>query len=189
LNIDGSRRIGLLLGGPTRGIPFGVGQIERLVQDLLKSSEELEAQLLVTSSRRTPPEVEERLKQMLGDHPRCRLLTLVNRNDPGGLEQTAQAVPCILGLCQVLVVSGDSISMVSEAVAALKPVVGFLAKDGNTKYHRFLRGLDAQGKVRMVSPEGVGAAVLEAMDGRPSSVVRRPSSISDPVVEFLTKWL
>ncbi len=207
LNIDGRRQIGLLLGGPTKGLSFDARTVEQVVGALLESSEEMDVQLLVTSSRRTPPEVEERLKQMLGDHPRCRLLCLVNGNDPGGLSETGEAVPCILGLSQVLIVSGDSISMVSEAVAAVKPVIGFLPVNGSskTKYHRFLRQLEEQGKVRMATPEGVGEAVRELVSDTASrsrevsdtvfktvsgtGLRPEPDTLPDPVMEFLTKWL
>jgi KDO2-lipid IV(A) lauroyltransferase len=194
LGVSAEKRIGLLLGGPTRGIPFENEQIQEIVQGLLKSAETLDAQLLVTSSRRTPPAVEEWLHKTLANHPRCRLLVLVNRNDSGNLSSPSEAVPCIFGLSTHLVVSGDSISMVSEAMASGHPVVSFLPKTNGfsfrvPKHIRFLEELQEKGKVVLAAPEKVGEAVLKTVSD--TSQLREPLSDTggDPVVEYLTKWL
>ena len=197
LQLKKPRQIGLLLGGPTRGVEFEAGQIEETVQGLLSAAESLDAELLVTSSRRTPAAVEELLDRMLGKNPRCRLLVLVNRRAAGIFKETAEAIPCILSLSHLLVVSGDSISMVSEAVARRKPVVSFLpnttGRSHGGKYRRFLEGLDSKGSVRLAEAEKVGEAVLQILDhgSRTAPGIEQipVAASADPVEEFLVQWL
>lgn len=181
----GQRAIGLLIGGPARGVPMNPGDLERAVDGVAEAAEKLDAVLLVTTSRRTPAELEEFLERKWSAHPRCRLLVLVNRNQTGGLGSTQEAVPCIFSAADALVVSGDSISMVSEAVSTGKPVVSFSPGRG-TKYDRFLRGMDSGGKLRLVEPAQVGGTVAELLKA-PDSSLRTPPS--DPVLERLIRWV
>lgn len=189
------KRIGLLLGGPSKGIEMAAGEVEQILAGLLEVSDRLDAELMVTTSRRSTPRMETRLAELLGKHPRCRLLALVNQRWPGPLPDTATAVPCILELADVLVASGDSISMVSEAMATNKPVISFppkTSKPRETKHHRFLRQAGEKGRLRLVTSEGVGPAVLEAMDllGSGTAVPDpRGSDPEDPALEFLRTWV
>ncbi|MBI3615063.1 MAG: mitochondrial fission ELM1 family protein [Candidatus Omnitrophica bacterium] len=192
LQLSNGRQIGLLVGGPARGLTLEPADVERTVRGLMEAAEKLNAELLVTSSRRTPPAVEGWLQQVLGNYPRCRLLVLVNRREAGQLQATEEAIPCLFGLSQVLVVSGDSISMVSEAVESGKPVVSFLG-DGlrtATKYHRFLQQMDFQGRIKLASPEKVGEAVVSVIARTPNEVRgTKQSQGMDSITEFLTQWL
>ena len=194
LNITRPRQIGLLVGGAARGIRIDPQQVKETVEGLVNAAKEMDAELLVTSSRRTTPEVEEILQRMLEKESRCRLLVLVNRRMAGRLDSTQEAIPCILGLSDLLVVSGDSISMVSEAVRRAKPVVSFLpAKSGwsfgSPKHDRFLEQLDQQGTIRLAEPAQIGKVVsfvlLQAQDERRVEGLPR----NDGIVERLVKWL
>ena len=192
LNITRPRRIGLLLGGAARGIAIDAGQVKKMLEGLLNAAKTADAELLVTSSRRTTPEVEEILHQILGKESRCRLLVLVNRQMTGGLSSTQEAIPCILGLADLVVVSGDSISMVSEAIQRGKPVVSFLpAKTGwsfkQPKHHRFLEQLHEQGAIQLADPEKIGEVVAQSMNSMNGS--HKVVDAGDPVVERLVKWL
>lgn len=187
------KRIGLLLGGPAKGIDLDLEEVERMLTALLEAADKLDAELLVTTSRRTTPKMETRLAERLGRHPRCRLLALVNQRRAGPLPDTATAVPCILELADLLVVSGDSISMVSEAAATGKPVIGFPPKTKKPmKHHRFLRQMDEKGRLQFVPAEQVAPAVLEAMNllGSGTAVPDpRGSDPKDPALEFLRQWV
>ncbi|MBI3317934.1 MAG: mitochondrial fission ELM1 family protein [Candidatus Omnitrophica bacterium] len=187
LNLKSSRQIGLLIGGPAKGVELKTEQMEEMLGGLLRAVEALDGELLITTSRRTPPLLESLLLDRLLRHPRCRLLTLANRNEAGGLGSVAEAVPCILGLSEALVVSGDSISMVSEALESMKPVVAFLPLGTNgSKYHRFLGGLSSQGALKLVAPAAVGEAVCSALlEKSEGSEPKGP----DPLVERLVSWL
>ena len=193
LKLSKPHRIGVLLGGPARNVEMASQDVESVMGGLIAAAEESDAELLITSSRRTPPAIENWLRMNLKRHPLCRLLVLVNGAQTDGLGNTAEAVPCILELAGALVVSGDSISMVSEAAATGKPVICFSPrpmqgkKAAETKYHRFLRQMDDQGRVRLVEPVDVGEAVLETMKRRTLSAAAG-SVEPDPIVEFLRGW-
>ncbi len=201
LRLSRGRQIGLLLGGPAKGVEMALADVQQAVGGLLSAAGELDAELLVTSSRRTPLSVETWLAQALGRHPRCRLLALVNRRDAGRLGGTDEAVPCIFGLSHTLVVSGDSISMISEAMATGKPVISFPPRplreprrgEPDTKYHRFLRQMGGQGRLEVADPPQVKKAVAAALrDGERSSPAAKAAAARqgpDPIVEFLKRWL
>ncbi|MDO8730198.1 MAG: ELM1/GtrOC1 family putative glycosyltransferase [Candidatus Omnitrophota bacterium] len=185
----GKKRIGLLLGGPAKGNDLDLGEVERMLTALLAAADKLDAELMVTTSRRTTSKMEIRLAERLGRHPRCRLLALVNQRRAGLLPDTATAVPCILELSDLLVVSGDSISMVSEAAATGKPVIVFPPKTKKpAKHHRFLRQMDESGRLQFVPAEQVAPAVLAAANGSgPRSA--SPAQPKDPALEFLRQWV
>ena len=186
LSLSRRAAIGLLVGGPARGLPMDRQDLQQAVDGAIAAAERLDADLLVTTSRRTPVELEEWLARRLRQHPRCRLLVLVNRNQTGGLENTQEAVPCIFSLARCLLVSGDSISMVSEAVSTAKPVVSFSPGQG-TKYDRFLREMNAQGALKLVRPEEVEEALAELLREKGSGTFSR--KVLDPVVERLKQWV
>ncbi len=190
LELSDGRQIGLLVGGPARGMNLDRTAIEKTVLGLITVAEKLNAELLVTSSRRTPAPVEAWLHQVLRNHPRCRLLVLVNRRETGPLQSTGEAIPCLFELAQVLVVSGDSISMVSEALASGKRVVSFLGEDfgTRTKYRRFLEEMDSQGRIKLASPEKVAEAVEETMGPKENETIPLTPAESDPITEFLVRW-
>lgn len=185
LNRSGRRAVGLLVGGPARGFPLAPEDLREAFQGALSAAEQLDADLLITTSRRTPAELEEWLAQALGSHPRCRLLVLVNRDQTGGLDNTREAIPCIFSTAQALVVSGDSISMVSEALSTGKPVISFSPGQGS-KYDRFLREMDAAGKLRLAAPSEIGNALAELLKS-PDPSPRTPPP--DPVLEHLKRWV
>ena len=194
LGIKAGRQIGFLLGGAARGAQVDLAQVQPVTEGLLEAARRLDAELLVTSSRRTSPAVERWLHDRLSADPRCRLLVLVNQGQSGRLDSTAAAVPCILGLSEAVVVSGDSVSMISEALGCAKPVVSFLPSANGfrePKYHRFLAGLERQGKIRLASPEAVGRAVVRVLEEGVASIEPVPGTGtgSDPLVEFLARWL
>lgn len=190
LNLTRSRRIGLLIGGPAKGVRLTEAQIEAAVRSLLAACDRADAELLVSTSRRTPLALERRLERLLEGDPRCKLLAFVNRNRAEGFRDTAEALRYILGAAGVLAVSGDSISMVSEGLEAGRPVVGFhpepVGRRGAvSKYRRFLEGLEKRGKIRVAGPDRLGEAAVALLDGR--RVPERPGE--DPVVEYLKRWL
>jgi len=184
-------QIGCLLGGPVRGVGFDRMDFKEAVEEVVAAVEGMDAELLLTTSRRTPIEIEDWLHDRLHAHPRCRLLVLVHRAEAGPLDSTAEAIPCILGLADAVVVSGDSISMVSEAVAQAKPVIGFLpeVKGRPSKQHRFLGQLAAQGKATVVSAKMLKQALVHCLPNRHVSSLRSDRVKADPLEDFLKKWL
>ena len=76
----------------------------------------------------------------------------------------------ILGLCDMVVVSGESISMVSEAVSSGKPVVVFMPSDETglkPKYRAFLDQLSEEKLIIPVSSGDVYGALKRALAREP----------------------
>jgi len=91
----------------------------------------------VTTSRRTPREVEDVVREMDFDY---RLIFS---------EDTFNPIPAFVMLCDVLCVTSDSTGMISEAVTrgnARVEILMNLRKPG-TKFERFIRDLEAEGSV------------------------------------------
>ncbi len=116
MNLKKQIRIGVLLGGETRdyyisretGIVM-IGQLKRLCQ-------ELDAEVLISTSRRTPRGIEKMIAGAFDGDPACPLMALASANSDN-------PVPGILGLSDIIVVTEESTSMVSEAASSGKTVV------------------------------------------------------------------
>lgn len=102
-------RIALLLGGPRRGIEFDEGLSQRLIETVRATAQG--GSVLATTSRRTPPEFAARLRDALADFPG------VFWNGEG-----TNPYPGLLGWADRIVVTPDSVNMLSEACAAGVPV-------------------------------------------------------------------
>jgi hypothetical protein len=112
-------RIAVIVGGSTKNRTF-TGQMARnLVQQAAALAAELGGSLLVTTSRRTGDEAMAALEEFLPPN------SFLFRWEAGG----PNPYPALLALADAIVVTGDSVSMCSEACAAPVPVYVF-APDG-----------------------------------------------------------
>lgn len=130
---------GVLLGGSTRHTPLTVADARRLADDLDALRAGRGGSLLITPSRRTPAAVVDVLKARYAGDPTVFLWggSLPNPYLP------------ILALTDRLVVTSDSISMISEALATEAPVWIFKVA-GGPRHARFLGNLLAKRLVALV---------------------------------------
>ncbi|MDD5173852.1 MAG: ELM1/GtrOC1 family putative glycosyltransferase [Candidatus Omnitrophica bacterium] len=143
-NITKSNVIGLLIGGDNPEFALSDNLLKKTLSDILKICESNDADLLVTTSRRTSKAQESIIKAALRKDPRCRLLVIANENNPEG------TLPGVLALSSVVIVSGESISMISESVSSGKKTVVFsLDKktSGMTKHESALESLVKEGYI------------------------------------------
>ena len=119
---------GVLLGGATRRHPFTVEQGRALAARL--EALRAEGGLAITPSRRTPEEVKAVLREAFAGDPGLFLWDEAGDNPYRG----------ILALSDRLVATGDSVSMVSEAVATGRPVAVF-DLGGGQRHQRFVANL------------------------------------------------
>jgi len=125
--------IAMLIGGDSGSFSLNRETISEVIRQVKSVSKRLNADILVTTSRRTSGEVELIIKEELRDYPRCKLMVIANeKNIP-------EAVGGILGLCQVVVSSPESISMISEAINSKKYVLVFESPGLSRKHRRFLK--------------------------------------------------
>ena len=117
----------------------------------------LHGQLLLTTSRRTSLEVETVIKESLSSFPQCPLAVFPKEHN------LPDAVGGILGLSDIVIVSSDSISMVSEAVSSGKTIIVFKPTSrlvGQvTKHDRFVDRLEDDGHVFLVKPQNLGSLI------------------------------
>lgn len=146
----GKLRIGLLLGGDTKDFMLTREAVGSIFSQLLSLAKVLDAEIFITSSRRTSREIESLLKDKFLSSKFCKLLIIANDNN------VPEAVGGILGICQIIVASADSISMVSEAASSGKYtlVFGSGAKDKlSKKRSRFLEHLEKAGFIYIAGSE------------------------------------
>ncbi|MDP1853339.1 MAG: ELM1/GtrOC1 family putative glycosyltransferase [Candidatus Omnitrophota bacterium] len=156
------RSIGLLIGGDTKNFHLGKEAISKAIKEIKHACEKLGMDILATTSRRTPREVESLLKDGLKSDADCKLLVIANeKNIP-------EAVGAILGLSSVILVTPESISMVSEAANSGKYVVVFECGSIGARHRKFLDNLEAGGYIYVVRPEGLSDKIKELLDKKPA---------------------
>ncbi len=128
---------GIFLGGPTRDYEMS-GQAVKSLFEALERAENA-PDYAATTSRRTPEEVCRYLKEESIHWTQCRKLIVASEDTRSGV------VECMIKMAKFLVVTEDSISMVSEAVSSGKSVIVFASGDTSKlprKHERFLNLLE-----------------------------------------------
>lgn len=148
-----SPRVGLLVGGDTRQTVFEEKGFAAAVDEVARAASAAGCQVLATTSRRTPSWGDAAMRRFFGDRGLCPLLVVANeKNRPG-------AVSAILGASTVVVVTGESISMVSEAVASGRKVFVIEPFEGGRmrrKQKEFLKEMESDGMIERVSAGTIG---------------------------------
>ena len=110
------RRWGVIIGGDDKNYSISPEWIQKHIGKILSEAERAGIDLYITTSRRTSPEAESALKRIASNCDMVRFLLFAS-SDP------LNPVPAILGACDEVFVTDDSINMVSEAVTAGHRVV------------------------------------------------------------------
>jgi hypothetical protein len=118
--------IGVLIGGPNGAYSFGEADMRKLAAALVSAARERGASLLVTPSRRT-------------GEANLKILAEALKDVPSFIWDGAGANPYygMLGAADEIVVTCDSVNMVSEAMATKKLVHVFDLPGGSDKFSRF----------------------------------------------------
>lgn len=152
--------IGLLIGGNTKDFHLEKGTMRDVIKQLKSVSESNNADILVSTSRRTPLEIEGLIKDEFKDYPRCKLLVIANE------QNFPFTIGAILGLSKIVIVSAESISMVSEAASSGKYIIVFKARI-NHRHNIFLTRLANQGYIYLCEPSGISAVINELERQKP----------------------
>lgn len=153
VNIEKNIVLGALFGGDNAEFAMTKDMANKAISGLIEFCKAYDADLLLTTSRRTPKEVEALIKERLSKYTFCKLMVIANEKNMDG------AVAGILDLCDIVAVSGESVSMVSEAIHSGKKVVVFDLEKKNkgvTKYERVLDSLEREGYVNCAHPADLG---------------------------------
>ena len=121
-------RVGVLIGGPRKGMTFNTDYARRLADHLLDRHRREGGSLLVLASRRTPAALIDFLRQAFQSVPGLIW---------AGPEDGPNPYPGVLGWADRLVVTPDSVNMLSEACAVGCPVHTFSIAPLPAKIQRF----------------------------------------------------
>lgn len=154
-------RIAVMLGGPSRSAAFTDADQQHLTIALASLSERFG--LIVSASRRTPPDLVARLRQALGERA---FLWDGDGDNP---------YPAMLGLATAVLVTEDSVNMASEAATAGLPVLVFRLSRVAAKLRRFHAELQDHGASRPFTgdTEPWSYAPLAEADRIVAALVRR----------------
>lgn len=159
-------KVGLFIGGNSKTVFLSERQIKILIRQIKEVLKEINMDILITTSRRTPTRIEQLFYREFKKHPCCPLLILANQ------ENVSEAVGGILGLCDIAVVSGDSLSMISEAASSGENTIVFLPQmkakvlKGENKHGAFIERLNAQGFVLSSSVNNIGQSIYDVAKGK-----------------------
>lgn len=132
-------RTGLLLGGPARGAPWTRGGFEVAAARLEAWLARDGGSLMISGSRRTPRWLRELVRARYADVPGLRWF---------GAEDGENPYPGLLAWADRLIVSADSINLLSEACASAVPVSVAMADAARGRHAEFLRALRACDRAR-----------------------------------------
>ncbi len=156
-------KVAVFLGGDTADYTFTMAFVKDMIEQILCVCDKVQGHLLLTTSRRTPEHITQFLKRQLESHERC-LFFLDASTD--SLEGTFLGM---LGMTDVAVVTGESISMVSEACSSGKQVVTLQPPLKNSKetlslrHQVFLQNLHQKGYMKMAPLSELGHDVERAL--------------------------
>ncbi|HEX6833280.1 MAG TPA: mitochondrial fission ELM1 family protein [Rudaea sp.] len=176
-------RTALLVGGPRPGLALDAAWLDTLIAHLQAWLARENGSLLITASRRTPPEWIDRLRGAFRNG--CAYLW-------SGPQDGANPYPGYLAHAERFVVTPDSVNMLSEACATGKPVFTLLPRGAHGKLVAFhealrergnLRALDADNSTFIPAPPlretaDVAAEILRRFHARVSGAVPAGEGLS-----------
>jgi mitochondrial fission protein ELM1 len=127
----------LLLGGKSMAYDFTDADMQRIISQLQTTMQTFSGSLLVTPSRRTNPR---HIAMLLAALPEGRAFVWDNIGD--------NPYFAMLGLANHIIVTADSVSMISEAAVTGKPIHLVGLSGGTAKFNRFYEGLAIRGITR-----------------------------------------
>ncbi|MBU1871966.1 MAG: mitochondrial fission ELM1 family protein, partial [Candidatus Omnitrophica bacterium] len=181
VKIEEGLLLGLLLGGDTKRFKLDIESLKPLLTQVKSFLEKHDARILITTSRRTPSWAEALLKQEFGNYSRCKLLVIANE------ENIPEAVGGILGLSKIVVVSPESISMISEAASSGRYVVVFNPPDYiGIRHNRFLQYFSSKKYIYLTKSSNIFGVLDEIITQKPE-IVKLEDGL--PVKQALTRLL
>ncbi|MFA5069115.1 MAG: ELM1/GtrOC1 family putative glycosyltransferase [Candidatus Omnitrophota bacterium] len=154
-----NKSIGILIGGDTKNFIMDIDKLSVVIESAIRICSQRGMDLSISTSRRTPGYICDYLKRRLSSVSACKLLVIANEYNP------PHAIGSILGLSDILLVSEESVSMISEAASSVGYSIVFRQGDYRDKRHnRFLSGLKGLGYIQAVGYNDVYDAAIKALD-------------------------
>ncbi|MBU4376333.1 MAG: mitochondrial fission ELM1 family protein [Candidatus Omnitrophica bacterium] len=161
--LGNKENIGLFIGGDNKNYSLDKALVEDVIEKVLGAAHELDANILATTSRRTSNEVNNLLKTKLGKDELAKLVIISAERNP------EWAIGGILGASSVVVVSGESTSMLSEAASSGKHVIAFkpnkkLSAPAANKHELFLKKMASKGHICLSEVKDLKDNIVGLMD-------------------------
>ena len=154
--------LGLFIGGDNKDFQMPVELVAEVAKQLKLSAQNTGADILATTSRRTSPAVENLLEAQLAGDAHCKLLVVANKKN------IPEAAGGIMGLSDIVIVSPESISMISEAAGSKKYVLVFCAAGLGRRHKRFLEYFAKNNYIYPVDAAGLSAAIENIWKNKPA---------------------
>lgn len=122
----------LLVGGNGAGYIYDDRFYEELINFVIKTSDTNKIKWLITTSRRTPLKIEEKLRERLENY--CAYFVAYNK-------KSEKVLLPFLGLSKAVFVTEESSSMISEGISSQKPIYTLSGKDAHpdSNYQKILQ--------------------------------------------------
>lgn len=126
----------LIIGGDTKDYKFNPDDFGNMVKKLSDIVSKVNGSLLITTSRRTSDLCVEKMKSNL--HCEYYLYDWKFENDEANSNKNELGNPyyALLGISDFLIITGDSMSMVSEGCSTGKPVYIYMPENSMAKKHK-----------------------------------------------------
>ncbi len=135
----------LLIGGNGAGYSYDDKFYEELIDFVINMARNHKIKWLITTSRRTPLEIEEKIKKNVEEY--CAYFVAYN-------EKPEKILLPFLGLSKSIFVTEESSSMISEAISARKEVHTLYKNDTNEKqYKKILEKFQKEKKIVRINLE------------------------------------
>lgn len=183
LHLSDCPRIGVLIGGRDRHETITTADAEALRKVCEVTATALNAQILVTTSRRTPTDVVEHLSSTLKHADWCPFF--IEPDMPSALTDPYQS---ILALSDLLIVTGDSFSMVCEAASSGRPVIVLtLSKEAvrQPKRYKVYAYMEQHAVVRQCSLDGLKRYIVDALTSDVSNTPLRDTETAAAAIHRL----
>lgn len=148
-------RIAVLVGGPTQPCPWSEADWQDLMALLASLADQSTMRLTIVTSRRTPDIWADALASLLRDRPGLERLIDFRTAGPGSID--------VAFASDALIVTGDSMSMVTESVAARRPVAVVMPKSHKvSRDDATMDDLARQGRIAPCRVDRTSAEDLQA---------------------------
>jgi KDO2-lipid IV(A) lauroyltransferase len=165
LRLNGHRVLSVFIGGDTRRYALSEEKLGKALARIFEIAKGAHAHVLVTTSRRTRPELARALRDKFAGEGACRLFLIASE---GNIPNVTYGM---IGLGHALFVTEDSLSMVSEAASSGKKVVVLRVGNGAlpAKHERFHENLAAKRIVTVARAEEItGNLLSDACQSEPA---------------------
>lgn len=133
--LSGDKKISLFLGGPLNDKTEFLNNLRIFIPNLMHFSGQNGYKLLVSTSRRSPKEAEAIIEENLRSFKNTEAIVYPRENNYDFIFDG------FISLSEIVFVSNESISMVSEAISSKKPCVCVAFETQTEKYNIFLQSI------------------------------------------------